>query len=324
MVAAVRVHKVGGPEVLTFEKISIPEPGPGQVRIKQRACGVNYVDTYFRSGVVRAPTGLPFVVGNEAAGEVVAVGDGVKDFRNGDRVAYVTMLGCYTTERLMAANRVVKLPSNISYEQAAGMMLKGMTAQILVHRTFKVEKGHTVLVHAAASGIGLAICRWANHLGATVIGAVGSEENAELAKANGCHHTILYRKDFTVRLKKLTGEKRCDVVYDGVGKDTFALSLDCLRPLGMFVSYGNLSGPIEAFNINILQRKGSLFATRPALATYIASDEDLTVTATALFAAVTSGAVKLPVSQRYRLHDATKAHQDLEIRANTSSSILIP
>jgi NADPH:quinone reductase len=324
MVAAVRVHKVGGPEVLTFEKISVPEPGPGQVRIKQRACGVNYVDTYFRSGLVRAPSSLPFVVGNEAAGEVVAVGDGVKDFRNGDRVAYVTMLGCYATERVIAANRVVKLPSNISYEQAAGMMLKGMTAQILVHRAFKVEKGHVVLVHAAARGIGLVICQWANHLGATVIGGVGSEENAELAKANGCHHTILYRKDFTARLKKITGEKRCDVVYDGVGKDTFGLSLDCLRPLGMFVSYGNLSGPIEAFNINILQRKGSLFATRPVLATYIASDEDLTMTATDLFSTVGGGAVKLPVTQRYRLHEATQAHRDLESRAITGSSILIP
>jgi NADPH2:quinone reductase len=324
MVAAVRVHKVGGPEVLTYEEVSVPEPGPGQLRVKQRACGINHVDTYFRTGTFPSPVGLPFVAGNEAAGEVIAVGDGVKDFRKGDRVAYVMALGCYAAERVVPANRAVKLPANVSYEQAAGMMLKGMTAQFLVRRTFKIEKGHVVLVQAAAGGVGLILCQWANHLGATVVGAVGSEQNAQLAKANGCHHTIVYGKDFVSQVRKITGDKRCDVVYDGVGKDTFATSLDCLRPLGMFVSYGNSSGPIKAFNINILQQKGSLFATRPTLNTYIATQEDLMKTASDLFAVVGAGAVKIPVNQRYPLRDATKAHQDLEGGAITGSSVLVP
>jgi NADPH:quinone reductase len=323
MVAAVRVHQLGGPEVLTYEEITVPEPGPGEVRIKQRACGINYVDTYFRTGALPTPAGLPFVAGNEAAGEVIAVGDGVNDFRKGDRVGYVTMLGGYAAERVMPAGKLVKLPSNVSYEHAASIMIKGMTAQILLRRTFKVEKGHTVLVHAAAGGIGLILSQWANRLGATVIGAVGTEENAQFAKANGCHHALIYGKDFAGRVKKINGGTGCDVVYDSVGKDTFAISLDCLRPLGMFVSYANSSGPIENFNINILEQKGSLFATRPALATYIAANGDLIKSATDLFAVVGSGAVKIP-TQRYRLRDATKAHQDLESRVTVGSSILIP
>jgi NADPH2:quinone reductase len=324
MVAAVRVHKVGGPEVLTYEDISVPEPGPGEVLIKQRACGINYVDAYYRAGAIPAPGGLPFIAGNEAAGEVIAVGDGVKNFRKGDRVAYVTMLGCYAAERVMAANRVMKLPSNVSYEHAASIMVKGMTAQVLLRRTFKVEKGHTVLVHSAAAGIGLILCQWANQLGATVIGAVGSDENAQRAKANGCHHALVYGKDFADRLKKINGGTGCDVVYDGVGKDTFAISLDCLRPLGLFVNYANTSGPIKGLNMNVLEQKGSLFATRPALATYIAANEDLTKSATDLFAIVGGGAVKIPPTQRYRLRDATKAHQDLENRTPVGFSILIP
>ena len=325
MVAVVRVHKVGGPEVLTYEDIAVPAAGPGQVRVKQHAIGVNFVDTYFRSGHYPAPGGLPFVAGNEAAGEIIEVGSGVSEFKRGDRVAYVQGPGCYAAERLVPADRVVKLPDNISYEQAAGMMLKGMTVEYLVRRTFKVEKGTTVLMHAAAGGVGLILCQWANHLGANVIGTVGSKDKAALAHANGCHHTILYRdEDFVARVKEITAGKLCDVVYDGIGKATFPASLDCIRPLGMFVSFGSASGPIEAFNLNLLQFKGSLFATRPTLNTYGAKREDLLSMAHELFKIVGSGAVKIPVNQTYALRDAAKAHRDLESRATTGSSILIP
>ena len=325
MVAAVRVHKVGGPEVLTYEEIELPAPGQGQIRVKQHACGVNFIDTYFRMGMYPSPVGLPFVAGNEGAGEVVAVGPGVTDIKVGDRVGYVAALGCYASERNVPADRAVKLPANIGYEQAAAMMLKGMTAEYLVRRTFKVEKGMNVLMHAAAGGVGLILCQWANHLGANVIGTVGSKDKAALAKANGCHHTILYRdEDFVGRVKEITGGKLCEVVYDGIGKTTFPASLDCLKPLGMFVSFGSASGQIDAFNINILQTKGSLFATRPTLNTYAAKREDLLAIANDLFAVVGSGAVKIPVNQTYALRDAAKAHRDLEGRATTGSSILVP
>jgi NADPH:quinone reductase len=325
MVAAVRVHKVGGPEVLTFEEIDIPAPGQGQLRVRQYACGVNFIDTYFRMGMYPSPVGLPFVAGNEGAGEVIAVGPGVTDFKVGDRVGYVAGLGCYAAERLVPADRAVKLPAKISYEQAAAMMLKGMTAEYLVRRTFKVEKGQNVFVHAAAGGVGLILCQWANHLGANVIGTVGSKDKAALAKANGCHHTILYRdEDFVARTKEITGSKMCSVVYDGIGKTTFPASLDCLAPLGMFVSFGNASGQIDAFNINLLQAKGSLFATRPTLNTYAAKRADLLDIAKHLFEVVESGAVKIPVNQKYALRDAQKAHRDLEGRATTGSSILVP
>ncbi len=325
MVAAVRVHKVGGPEVLTFEDIEVPAPGQGQIKIKQHACGVNFIDTYFRMGMYPSPVGLPFVAGNEGAGEVIAVGPGVTDWKVGDRVAYVVPLGGYAAERLLPADRAVKLPDNISYEQAAGMMLKGMTVQYLINRTYKVGKGTVVLMHAAAGGVGLILCQWANHLGATVIGTVGSKEKAELAKANGCHHTILYRdEDFVAKVKEITNGKLCDVVYDGIGKTTFPASLDCLRPLGTFVSFGSASGQIEAFNINILQAKGSLFATRPTLNHYAAKREDLVAISDDLFKVVGSGAVKIPINQKYALKDARKAHEDLEGRETTGSSILIP
>jgi NADPH2:quinone reductase len=325
MVAAVRVHKAGGPEVLTYEDVEVPAPGPGQIRLKQRACGINYIDTYFRMGMYPSPVGMPFVAGNEGAGDVTAVGPGVTDLKVGDRVAYVVALGAYAEERVLPAERAVKLPDNISYEQAAAMMLKGMTAEYLVRRTFKVERGQTVLVHAAAGGAGSLICQWAAHLGATVIGTVGSKEKAELAKKNGCHHTILYQQeDFVARVKEITGGKLCDVVYDGVGKATFPASLDCIRPIGMFVSFGSSSGPIEAFNINILQQKGSLFATRPTLNTYNAKREDLVKSANALFEVVGKGALKIPINQKYPLKDAQKAHRDLEGRATTGSSILVP
>jgi len=325
MVAAVRVHKTGGPEALTYEDVVVPAPGPGQIRVKQHACGVNFIDIYFRMGLYPAPGGLPFIVGNEAAGEVVELGPGVGEFKVGDRVACVSGPGCYTSERVVAADRAVKLPANISYEQAAAMMLKGMTVAYLLRRTFKVEKGMNVLIHAAAGGVGLIFCQWANHLGANVIGTVGSKDKAELAKANGCHHTILYRdEDFVARVKEMTGGNLCEVVYDSVGKATFPGSLDCIRPLGMFVSFGASSGPIEAFNINLLQFKGSLFATRPTLNTYAAKREDLLAIASDLFAVVGSGAVKVPINQKYPLRDAAKAHRDLEARATTGTSILIP
>lgn len=325
MVAAVRVHKHGGPEVLTYDQIEIGAPGPGQVKLKQHAAGVNYIDTYFRMGMYPSPVGLPFVSGNEGAGEVIAVGPGVSDIKVGDRVGYVVGLGGYAQERLMPADRAVKLPDSISYEQAAAMMLKGMTAQYLLRRTHNVKKGDTILVHAAAGGVGVILCQWGNALGATVIGTVGDEEKAKLAKANGAHHTILYRnEDFAAKVKEITGGKLCDVVYDGIGKTTFPASLDCLRPLGMFASFGSASGPIEAFNIGILQTKGSLFATRPTLNNYVAKREDLLATAKDLFDVVSSGKVKIPINQKYPLKDAVKAHQDLEGRKTTGSTILIP
>jgi NADPH2:quinone reductase len=325
MVAAVRVHKYGGPEVLTYEDVEVPAPGPGQIRVKNHACGLNFIDTYFRSGLYPSPTGLPFIGGNEGAGEVVAAGPGVTEVKVGDRVGYTSALGSYTAERIMPADRVVKLPDGISYEQAAGMMLKGMTVEYLLNRTFKVQKGMNVLIHAAAGGIGLIACQWANHIGANVIGTVGSKEKADLARANGCHHTILYREeDFPTKVKEITGGKLCEVVYDGVGKATFPASLDCIKPLGMFVSFGNASGSVEAFNINILQQKGSLFATRPTLNTYAAKREDLLSIANDLFGVVASGKVKIPINQKYALKDVQQAHRDLEARKTTGSTILIP
>ena len=324
MVAAVRVHKHGGPEVLTYEEIDVPAPGPGQVKLKQHTAGINFIDTYFRTGLYPSAVGMPFVAGNEGAGEVIAVGPGVTDIKVGDRVGAVAALGAYAGERVIPADRAVKLPANISYEQAAATMLKGMTVCYLVRRTFDVKKGTTVLIHAAAGGVGLIACQWANALGANVIGTVGSKEKAELAKANGCHHTILYRdEDFVARVKDITKGALCDVVYDGVGKTTFPASLDCLRPLGMFVSYGSSSGPIDAFNINLLQFKGSLFATRPTLNHYAAKREDLLKLAAETFEVIQSGKVKIPVNQKYPLKDAQKAHHDLESRGTTGASILV-
>jgi NADPH2:quinone reductase len=324
MVAAVRVHKHGGPEVLTLDDVDVPSAGQGQIRIRQHACGVNFVDTYFRSGLYKAPT-MPFIAGNEGAGEVIAVGPGVTGIKVGDRVAYVVPLGCYTGERVVPADRAVKLPDAVTFEQAAGMMLKGMTAQYLLNRTFKVTAGMNVLVHAAAGGVGLILCQWASALGANVIGTVGSKDKAELARANGCHHTILYRdEDFAPRVREITGGALCEVVYDGIGSATFPASLDCIKPLGMFVSFGSASGPIAAFDINILQFKGSLFATRPTLNTYAAKRDDLLAIARDLFDVVTSGKVKIPVNQKYPLADAARAHKDLEGRATTGSTILLP
>ena len=325
MVAAVRVHKVGGPEVLTYEEVEVGKPGEGQIRLRQHACGLNFIDTYFRTGLYPAPGGLPFIPGNEGAGEVTAVGPDVTDLKPGDRVTYVIGLGGYAAERLIPAERALKLPANISFEQAAGMMLKGMTACYLLRRTFKVEKGMNVLIHAAAGGVGLIACQWANLLGANVIGTVGSREKAELAKANGCRHVILYRdEDFAARVKEITGGKLCEVVYDGVGRATFPASLDCLQPRGMFVSYGNASGAIEAFSINLLQTKGSLYVTRPTLIHYSTTRQDYLGLANELFDVVGSGKVRIPVNQTYALKDVQKAHRELESRATTGSSILVP
>jgi NADPH2:quinone reductase len=325
MVAAVRVHKVGGPGVLTYEEVEVGTPGEGQIRLRQHACGLNFIDTYFRTGLYPAPGGLPFIPGNEGAGEVTAVGPGVTDLKPGDRATYVIGLGGYAAERLIPAERALKLPANISFEQAAGMMLKGMTACYLLRRTFKVEKGMNVLIHAAAGGVGLIACQWANLLGANVIGTVGSREKAELAKANGCRHVILYRdEDFAARVKEITGGKLCEVVYDGVGRATFPASLDCLQPRGMFVSYGNASGAIEAFGINLLQTKGSLYVTRPTLIHYSTTRQDYLGLANELFDVVGSGKVRIPVNQTYALKDVQKAHRELESRATTGSSILVP
>ena len=324
MVAAVRVHKTGGPEVLTYEDVEVAAPGQGQVRVKQHASGLNFIDTYFRSGLYPAPS-MPFVAGNEAAGEITAVGPGVSDFKVGDRIAYVAPFWGYAEERVMPVDRAVKLPASISYDQAAGMMLKGMTVQYLLNRTFKVQKGMNVLIHAAAGGVGLIACQWANHLGGNVIGTVGSKDKAELAKANGAHHTILYREeDFVARVKEITKGELCPVVYDGVGKDTYPGSLDCLQPLGYYVSFGNASGPVTNFNLGLLSTKGSLFATRPTLNTYTAKREELVATANSLFDVVTKGVVKIPINHTYALKDARRAHEDLEGRKTTGSVILKP
>jgi NADPH:quinone reductase len=324
MAKAVRVHEAGGPEVLTYEDIEVPAPGKGEVRIRQRACGLNFIDTYFRTGLYKAP-GLPFIVGNEASGDVIDVGPGVTGFHPGDRVAYTFALGGYASERIMPAERLVKLPDMITYEQAAVLMLKGLTVHYLLHKTFKVEPGHNVLIHAAAGGIGLLACQWAKALGANVIGTVGSKEKADLAARNGCDHVILYNdNDFVAEVKKITRGDLCNVVYDGVGKVTFPGSLDCLKPLGMFVSFGNASGVVPPFSISELQRRGSLFATRPSLNDYIAKRRDLLEAADTMFAAVISGSLQVPIHHAYALKDAAKAHQTLESRATTGASILKP
>jgi NADPH2:quinone reductase len=323
MVKAVRIHQYGGPEVMSYEDVQVGDPGPGEVRIRHTAIGVNYIDTYFRSGMY--PGNPPFVLGNEGAGEVVAVGEGVNGFKRGDRVAYVITLGSYAEERIAPAKSVVKLPQDIPDETAAAMMLKGMTAQYLLHRTYKVKRGDTILFHAAAGGVGLIACRWAKHLGATVIGTAGSEDKAKLARDNGCDHVILYRnEDFAARVKEITNGALCDVVYDGVGKATFPASLDCLKPFGMFVSFGSASGPVDAFNIGILQQKGSLYATRPTLNTHTAKRETLDEISSSLFEAVKSGAVEIAVHQRARLSEAADVHRALESRRTTGATIMLP
>jgi len=324
MVHTVRIHQNGGPEVFQYESTDVGAPGVGEVLLTQRSIGLNYIDVYHRTGLYPVPA-LPAIIGMEGAGVVEAVGDGVTGFQPGDSVAYAGVLGAYAEQRLIAADRLVKLPQGISYEQAAGMMLQGLTVQYLIRRTYRVQAGETVLLHAAAGGVGLIACQWLNHLGVTVIGTVGSEEKAELAKAHGCHHTINYRtEDFVARVRELTNGQGVSVVYDSIGKDTFEGSLDCLSPLGMLVSFGNASGPVPPFDPGILAQKGSLFFTRPSLMTYIAKREDLLEMAKELFDVVLAGAVKIEVNQRYPLAEVAQAHRDLEARKTTGSTILMP
>jgi NADPH2:quinone reductase len=320
---AIRVHEIGGPEVMRLEETELAAPGPGEVRVRNHAIGVNFIDVYFRKGANPAPT--PFTPGNEGAGEIVSVGEGVSAFKPGDRVAYVGTLGAYAQERNIEAKFVVRLPKAISYETAAAMMLKGLTAQYLLRQTYKVKAGDTVLVHAAAGGVGLILCQWAKALGANVIGTVGSPEKAKLAKKAGAKHVILYRdEDFAVRVKDITKGAKCAVVYDGVGKATFPASLDCLRPFGVFASFGSASGPIENFNIGLLAQKGSLFATRPLLFTFLADRARLERMARDLFRVVQSGDVEIAIQSRVPLAEASRAHQALEARQTTGSTILLP
>ena len=325
MPKAIRIHQHGGPEVLKWEDVDIGAPAPGQIRVRQKAVGLNYIDVYFRTGQYPPPMGLPFTPGNEGAGDVVAVGEGVTGLAAGDRVAYAATLGSYAEERVMDAKFAVKLTPGISYETGAAMMLKGLTAQYLLRRTFAVKKGDTILFHAAAGGVGLILCQWAKHLGCTVIGTVGSKDKEKLAREAGCDHVILYRdEDFAKRVKEITGGEGCDVVYDGVGKATFPASLDCLKPFGLFASFGSASGPIEAFNIGLLQQKGSLYATRPTLFTHIGKREVLETMASELFSVVESGAVKIPIHSRVPLAQAADAHRALEARQTTGATVLLP
>ena len=324
MTKAIRIHQPGGPEVLKYEDVDVGAPGPGEVRLRQTAVGLNYIDVYHRSGLYPVKD-LPAVIGMEAAGVIEEVGPDVGGFKAGDRVAYTMGLGSYAQERVMGTGRLVTLPDAIDDRQAAAMMLQGTTAHYLIHRTYKVQKGDTIVVHAAAGGVGLILCQWAKHLGATVIGCVGSEEKAALAKANGCDHAILYRdENVPKRVRELTDGDGVPVVYDGVGKATFNDSLDCLRPFGLMVSFGNASGPIDPFNPAALGPKGSLYLTRTTLATHTATRELLLDGANALFDAVTKGHVKIAVNQTYPLHETAQAHRDLEGRKTTGSTVLIP
>jgi NADPH2:quinone reductase len=323
MAQAIRIHRYGGPEVLQWETEEVGQPGQGQVKFKQHAVGVNYIDVYQRSGLYKSP--LPFVPGSEGAGEVLAVGPGVTDFKVGDRAAYAGALGGYAQERLMPADRLVKLPDTIDYKTGAAMMLQGMTVRYLLRQTYKVGPGTTLLFHAAAGGIGLIACQWARHLGATIIGTVSTPEKAALAKAHGCTHVINYKtEDFVKRTRELTDGMGVDVVYDAVGKDTYPGSLDCLKPLGLWVSFGNASGAISNFDILQLSAKGSLYATRPTLGTYVAKRADLLANAGELFDLVGKGVVKINVNHSYPLSAAAEAHRDLEARKTTGSIVLLP
>lgn len=322
---AIRIHELGGPEVLRWEKYEPGEPGADEILIRHRAIGVNFIDIYFRNGLYSPPS-LPFTPGMEGAGLIEAVGSEVQNFAPGDRVAYAAgPPGAYAERRILKADRAVPLPPAISEDQAAAMMLKGMTAQYLLRRTYRLQAGETILVHAAAGGVGLILCQWAKHLGATVIGTVGSREKADLARAHGCDYPILYREErFVERVNEITGGNGVAVVYDSVGKETFEKSLDCLQPLGMLVSFGQSSGSIQSFDPNLLAQKGSLFLTRPVLFAYTAKREDLLATAQDLFDVVGSAAVKIEVRQRFPLKDAAEAHRALEERRTTGSTILLP
>lgn len=320
MTKAIRVYEAGGPEVLTWEDVDVPAPGAGEALVRQTAAGLNFIDTYQRSGLY--PMTLPAIMGNEGAGVVEAVGEGVTEVQPGDRVAYHSAPGAYAEQRLVPAWLLAKLPDGISDQQGASMMLKGGTAQYLLRQIYEVKAGDTIVIHAAAGGVGLIACQWAKHLGATVIGTVGSDEKAALAKAHGCDHPIVYtREDFTARVRELTDGKGVPVVYDSVGKDTFMGSLDCLQPRGLMVTFGNASGPPDPLNVLALSQKGSLFLTRPTLGHYTPDHAAVVKVANDLFDVVSSGAVKIEINQTYALKDAAQAHRDLESRKTTGSTV---
>jgi len=325
MVKAVRIHATGDPSVLRYEDVPVSRPERGEALIRHTACGLNYIDTYQRSGLYPLAH-LPAVLGMEGAGVVEELGEGVSDLKPGDRVAYgAAPIGGYAEKRTIPADRLVRLPDDVSEEQAAAMMLQGMTVEYLLRRTYPVRPGETIVVHAAAGGVGLIMCQWAKHLGATVIGTVGTEEKAALARAHGCDHAIVYsREDFARRVRELTDGKGVPVVYDSVGKSTFEGSLDCLRPRGLMVSFGNASGPVPPFGLGVLSQKGSLYLTRPSLVHYTALRGELVESANALFDVVRRGAVRIEIRQRYALKDAAQAHRDLEGRKTTGSTILVP
>ena len=323
MTHAIRVHETGGPDVLRWEEVEVGDPGAGQVTLRQEAAGLNYIDVYHRIGLYPQP--LPFTPGVEGAGVVEAVGPGVTGLKAGDRVAYAGPTGGYAEVRVIDADRLVKLPDSISGEQAAAMILQGMTAHMLLRSVHRVEPGETILIHAAAGGVGLIVCQWAKALGAIVIGTVGSDEKAELARAHGCDHPIVYtRQDFAAEVERITEGKKLPVVYDSVGKDTFLKSLDCLRPRGLMVSFGNASGPVGPTDLGILSAKGSLYVTRPTLMGYVAKREELVAAAKELFDMVLAGKVKVQPRQSYALKDAAQAHRDLEGRKTTGSTVLVP
>ena len=324
MAHAIRIHANGGPEVMQFDEVSLGEPGPGEARVRHTAIGVNYIDTYHRSGLYPVP--MPSGLGNEAVGVVEAIGPGVEGIDIGDRVGSCTgPLGAYSTARNVPVERLVKLPAGVDDRSAAATMLKGLTVQYLFRQTVPLKGGETILFHAAAGGVGLIACQWARALGVTMIGTVGSDEKAALAREHGCTHTIVYtRENFVERVKAITGGKGVPVVYDGIGKDTFPASLDCLSPRGMFVSYGNASGPVAAFNLGMLAQKGSLYATRPTLVTYAADRASLNAMASELFAMIESGKIKADIYQTFALKDAADAHRALQGRQTTGSTLLLP
>ena len=323
MTKAIRAHQAGGPEVLRWEDVEVPAPAKGQIRVRHTAVGLNYIDVYQRNGLY--PLQYPVTLGMEGAGVVTAVGPGVRDLKAGDRVAYTGAMGSYSQERVMPADKAVKLPDGIDDRTGAAIMLKGTTAEYLLRRTYKVKKGQTILVHAAAGGVGLILCQWAKHLGCTVIGTVGSDDKAKLARAHGCDHTIVYsRENFAQSVREITKGKGVPVVYDAVGKDTWDGSLDCLSPLGLMVSYGNASGAVPPFSLLTLMQKGSLYVTRPTSVTYFAKRSDMVKSATELFKVVESGAVKIEINQTYPLSETAQAHRDLEGRKTTGSTVLLP
>ena len=323
MTKAIRIHANGGPEVMHWEDVPTPEPGPGEALVHHAAVGLNYIDVYFRTGLYKSQ--LPATIGMEGSGNIVAIGAGVTDLEVGDRVAYAGgPIGAYATERVIAADRLVKLPDNIDFNTGAAMMLQGLTAQYLLRRTFPVQAGQTILVHAAAGGVGLILCQWAKHLGASVIGVVSTEAKAELARAHGADHVVIGHATLPAEVKRITGGAMVPVVYDSVGKDTFNTSLDCLAPLGMMITFGNASGPVPPFDLGVLSAKGSLYVTRPTLATYTAKRADLVRAANELFDVVSSGAVAIRVNQTFPLSEAAAAHRALEARQTTGSTVLVP